>query len=175
MDLTPWGRVTHPCVGKLSIIGSDNGLSPFDRLQTIIWTSAGILLIEPLETHFSEILIKIHIFSFKKMYSKISSGKFRPQCVKQLKAAVTLRVWHVDSARHCTLLLILLSPRRVFRFACVDLSPLLTNNSNRYGLHVCVMARFHWASSTGLTGGSKFKLRLPVQWAVEFKIVRTEK
>ena len=26
--LTLWGRVTHICVGKLSIIGSDNGLSP---------------------------------------------------------------------------------------------------------------------------------------------------
>ena len=29
------GRVTHICVGKLSIIGSDNGLSP-GRRQTII-------------------------------------------------------------------------------------------------------------------------------------------
>ena len=26
--LTHWGRVTHICVGKLTIIGSDNGLSP---------------------------------------------------------------------------------------------------------------------------------------------------
>ena len=42
--LTHWGRVTHICVSKLSIIGSDNGLSP-DRRQAIIWTNAGILLI----------------------------------------------------------------------------------------------------------------------------------
>ena len=45
--LTHWGRVTHICVGKLTIIGSDNGLSPCRR-QAVIWTNAGILLIRPL-------------------------------------------------------------------------------------------------------------------------------
>ena len=58
--------MTHVCVGKLPIIGSDNGLSP-GRLQAIIWTNAGILVIEPLETNFSDILIKIHAFAFKKI------------------------------------------------------------------------------------------------------------
>ena len=33
--LTHWGRVTHICVSKLNIIGSDNGLPP-DRRQAII-------------------------------------------------------------------------------------------------------------------------------------------
>ena len=80
VDLTHWGRVTYICVGKLSIIGSDNGLSP-GRHQAIIWFNAGILLIEPLETNFSEILIQIHISLFKKMYLKISSGKWRPFCL----------------------------------------------------------------------------------------------
>ena len=56
--------MTHIYAGKLSIIGSDNGLSPGGR-QAIIWTNAGILLIEPLGTNFSEILIAINIFSFK--------------------------------------------------------------------------------------------------------------
>ena len=42
--LTHWGRLTHICVSKLTIIGSDNGLSP-GRHQAIIWTNAGILLI----------------------------------------------------------------------------------------------------------------------------------
>ena len=65
--LTHWGRVTHVCVGKLIIIGSDNGLSP-GRRQAIIWTIAGILLIGPLGTNFSEILIGIQTFSFKKMH-----------------------------------------------------------------------------------------------------------
>ena len=77
--LTHWGRVTHICVGNLTIIGSDNGLSP-GRRQAIIWTSAGILLIGPLGTNFSEILIGIQTFSFKKMHLKISSAKWRPFC-----------------------------------------------------------------------------------------------
>ena len=33
--LTHWGRVTHTCISKLSILGSDNGLSP-GRRQAII-------------------------------------------------------------------------------------------------------------------------------------------
>ena len=64
--LTHWGRVTHICVGKLSIIGSDYGLSP-RRRQAIILTNAGILLIGTLGTNFSDILIEIQIFSLKKI------------------------------------------------------------------------------------------------------------
>ena len=75
--LTHWGRVTHICVGKLTIIASDKGLSP-ERRQAIIWTNAGLLLIGPLRTNFSEILIGIQIFSFKKMHLKLSSAKWRP-------------------------------------------------------------------------------------------------
>ena len=33
--LTHWGQVTHICVSKLTIIGSDNGLSPGRRLAII--------------------------------------------------------------------------------------------------------------------------------------------
>ena len=78
--LTHWGRVTHICVGKLTIIASDNGLSP-GRRQAIIWTNDGILLIGPLGTNFNEILIDIHKFSFKKMHLKMSSAKWRPFCL----------------------------------------------------------------------------------------------
>ena len=78
--LTHWGRVTHICIGKLTIIGSDNGLSP-GRRQAIIWTSNGILLIGPLGTNFSEILSEINAFSFKKMLLKMSSRKWRPFCL----------------------------------------------------------------------------------------------
>ena len=56
--LTHWGRVTHICVSKLTIIGSDNGLSP-GRRQAIIWTTARILLIWASGTNLSEILIEI--------------------------------------------------------------------------------------------------------------------
>ena len=78
--LTHWGRVTHKCVSKLTIIGSDNGLSP-DRRQAIIWTNVGLLLIRPLGKNFSEILIEILTFSFKKMRLKMSSVKRRPFCL----------------------------------------------------------------------------------------------
>ena len=44
--------------------------------QDNVWTSAGILLMGPLGTNFSEILIEIHTFSFKKMHLKMSSGKW---------------------------------------------------------------------------------------------------
>ena len=77
---THWGRVTHICVSKLTIIGSDNGLSP-GRRQAIIWTNAGILLIGPLGTNFNEILIGIQTFSFQKMHLKMSSAKWHPFCL----------------------------------------------------------------------------------------------
>ena len=57
--------MTHICVENLTIIGSDNGLSP-GRRQAIIWTNAGILLIRPLGTNFNEIFIEIQAFSLKK-------------------------------------------------------------------------------------------------------------
>ena len=77
---THWGRVTHICVSKLTIIGSDNVLSP-GRRQAIIWNNAGILLIKPLGTYLSEILSEIHTFSFRKMHLKTSSAKWRPFCL----------------------------------------------------------------------------------------------
>ena len=78
--LTHWGRVTHLYIIKLTTIGSDNGLSPGHR-QAIIWTNAGILLIGPIGTNVSEILIEINTFSLRKMYLKMSSGKWRPFCL----------------------------------------------------------------------------------------------
>ena len=68
--------MTHICVSKLTIIGSNNGLPP-DRRQAIIWTNARIWLIRTLGTNFSEILGEIHSFSFKKMHLKMSSAKGR--------------------------------------------------------------------------------------------------
>ena len=78
--LTHWGRVTHICVGNLTIIGSDYGLSP-GRRQAIIWTNAGILLIRTLGTNFGEILGEIHQFSYSKMHLKMSSAKWRLFCL----------------------------------------------------------------------------------------------
>ena len=72
--------MTHICVGELTIIGSDNGLSP-GRRQAIIRANAGLLLIRPLGTNFNEFLVEIIIFSFKKMRLKVSSAKRRPFCL----------------------------------------------------------------------------------------------
>ena len=77
LRLTHWGRVMHIWVGNLTIIASDNGLSP-GRCHAIIWTNAGILLIGP----WGEISIGIQAFSFKKMlHLKMSSAKWRPFCL----------------------------------------------------------------------------------------------
>ena len=86
--LTHWRRARHICFSKLTIIGSDNGLSP-GRRQAIIWTNDGILLIGPLGTNFGEILSKILTFSFKKMHLKTSSATWRPFCLG-------LNTWTID-------------------------------------------------------------------------------
>ena len=70
----------HICVVNLTIIDLDNGLAP-TRRQAIIWTNDGILLIGPLGTNFSEILSKIHTFSFMKIHLKTSFAKWQPICL----------------------------------------------------------------------------------------------
>ena len=59
--LTHRGRGTHICVSGLTSIVSDNGLSP-GRRQAITRTNAGILLIVPWGTNYSEILLDIQTF-----------------------------------------------------------------------------------------------------------------
>ena len=86
--------MTHICVSKLTIIGSDNGLSP-DQCQAIIWNKAGILLSGPLGTNFSEILIKIIKFSFKKMHLKVSSAKWFSLGLNVLMAWYSCGTWHI--------------------------------------------------------------------------------
>ena len=84
--------MTHICVSSLTIIGSDNGLSP-DRRQAIIWTNAGLLLIGTLGTNFSEFLIEILTFLFKKsafesVVYETAAVLSRPHCVKEFKRSV---------------------------------------------------------------------------------------
>ena len=74
-QITHWGRVTHICFNKLTNIGSDKCLWP-GRHQAIIWANDKILLIGPLATNFSEILINIQTIPFKKMHLKMSSAKY---------------------------------------------------------------------------------------------------
>ena len=86
--LTHWGRVTHICVSRQTITGSDNGLS-LGRRQAIIWTYAGILLIGPLGTNFSENLIKILTFPLTKIRLKLAAILSRPQCVSRNLSPIT--------------------------------------------------------------------------------------
>ena len=78
--LTHWGRVMDICVGNLTIIGSDFGLSPCRR-QAIIWTNAGILLIGPSGTN-RKSYIFIQENAFENVVWKIAAILPRPQCVK---------------------------------------------------------------------------------------------
>ena len=82
---TNWGWATHICISKLTIIGSDNDLSP-GRRQAIIWTNDGILLIGPLETNFSENFKQnSHIFiqenAFENIVCEMAAILSRPQYV----------------------------------------------------------------------------------------------
>ena len=65
LSLSHWCRVTHICVSDLTSIGSDNGLSPGPRLANIR-TNAGILLIRPLGTNFSEFSVEILMCRLRK-------------------------------------------------------------------------------------------------------------
>ena len=82
------------CVSKLTIIGSDHGLSS-GRHQSIIWTNAGVLLIRSWGTNFSEILIKICISTSQRMHLKMLSAKCCPSCFN----LNVLNVWPYGHAR----------------------------------------------------------------------------
>ena len=114
--LTHWGRVRYICVIKSTIIGSDNGLVP-DRRQAIIWTNVGIVLYGPLGTNFSEILIEIHTFSFKKMHMKMSPGKWRPYCLR----LNVLRLLMLTYAIEYSLILLATRPNGRFLVCNIDI------------------------------------------------------
>ena len=87
----------HTCVSKLTIIDSDNGLSPGQR-QAIIWTNAGILLIWPLGTNFSEKNLKqnSHIFiqenAFENIVCEMAAILSRLECVNSQPLCVMARL-----------------------------------------------------------------------------------
>ena len=75
--------MTHLCVGNLTIVGSDNGLSP-GRRKAIIWTNAGILSIAPYKQ--GNFCRNRHIFILKNAFQNViwemTAILSRPQCVK---------------------------------------------------------------------------------------------
>ena len=83
-SLTHWRRVTHNCIGKLIMIGSDNGLAP-GRHQPIIWTNAGMLLRNKLHWNFnrnSNIFIQEN--ALEDVVYEMASNLSWPQCVKSV-------------------------------------------------------------------------------------------
>ena len=97
--------MTHICVGNLTIIGPDNGLTP-GRRQAIIWTNDGILLIGPLGTNFSEISIKIltmifiHKNTFESVICEMASILSRPECVNCLNTNEEI-YYHISQGPMC--------------------------------------------------------------------------
>ena len=75
-------------------MGSENGLSP-GRCQAIIGTNAGILLIGPLETNFSEISNAGHKFSFKETHLKASSAICAQFCLYLNVLKLAQAKWHM--------------------------------------------------------------------------------
>ena len=75
--LSHWNRMTHTCISKITIIGSDNGLSP-GQCQAIFWTNAGILS-NP-GNKFQWNLNEIHTFSLKEMHLKMPFAKWLHFC-----------------------------------------------------------------------------------------------
>ena len=147
-SLTHWGRVTHISVGKLFIIGSDNGLSP-GRRQAIICTNAGILLIWTLGTNFSEILSEIHAFSFTEMHLKMSSAKWRLFCsglnvlmVKKVHSHIILLcfVWCVANTEDNHIIYIL-RPRQDGRHFPDDIFLCIFLNENEW-LSIKILLKF---------------------------------
>ena len=85
LSLTHWGRVTHICVSDLTIIGSDNGLSP-GRRQAIIRTNAvNKTLRNKLQWNWnrnSNIFIEEN--AFESVVCEKAAIMSRPQCVNWL-------------------------------------------------------------------------------------------
>ena len=132
------------CVNKLIIIGSNNGVSP-GRCLAIVWTNVGILLIGPLPTNSSEILVKIDAFSFKNMHLKISFGSWRPFCLSFKWCCGTMAcLW----ARHALFVsysmpLVNTPQKRCiidFDYSCPFPATVVVKQSPFFPIHVCCSA-----------------------------------
>ena len=93
---THWGWVKHIYVTKLTIIGSNNGLSPV-RCRTIIWTNVGILT-----DHYSNVIMDpmaFQITSLTMVYSTVDSGADQRKHQSSASLAFVRRIqrWPVNS------------------------------------------------------------------------------
>ena len=84
MVLTHWGRVTHICVGNLTIIGSDNGLSPCPPSHYLnqCWNIINWTLRNKLQWNFNpNANIFIQENPLENVVRKKAAILSRPQCV----------------------------------------------------------------------------------------------
>ena len=102
LSLTHCDRMTHICVGKLTIIGSENGLSP-RRRQANIWTNAGSFLIESLEQTSMKYQSEFKYFHWRKcaenVVCEMTSILSRPRCVNRALFFISCNPF-IDTNRH---------------------------------------------------------------------------
>ena len=110
--LTHWCYMTDICVRNLTISSSDNGLLP-GRHQAIIWTNDGISFTAPIQTNFSEILNKIHTFSF---HLKMLSGKWWPLCLGLDVLMEWVGNWQRCGCKHANWMKVSLDYNRLHKF-----------------------------------------------------------
>ena len=89
--LTHWGRVTHICVGKLTIIGSDNGLAP---TRNQCWDIVNWNLRNKLQWNLKRnSYIFIQENAFENVVWRMAAILSRPQCVNSLKPGLVFYLW----------------------------------------------------------------------------------
>ena len=84
-QLTHWGRVTHICVGKLTIIGSDNDLSPGRRhYVNQCWIIVNWALANIFQWKFNQnTTLFIEENAHENVVCEMASILPRPQCVNE--------------------------------------------------------------------------------------------
>ena len=77
--------------------------------QAIIWTNAGMMLIRSIGTNFSEILIEIKTFPFKKKHLKVSPARWQPFCLGL--SELTMLIWSSTEVKRspCRILFVYVS------------------------------------------------------------------
>ena len=99
--LTHWGRVTHICVSKLTIIGSDNGLSP-DHYLKQCWNIVSWTHRNKLQWNFDwNLYIFIQEYAFESVVWKMAAILCRPKCVKHQEG-----VMQEDNSLHKNIMVI---------------------------------------------------------------------
>ena len=83
--LTHWGRATHICVSKLTITGSDNGLSALSHYLSQCWAIVNLTIRNKLQWNINR---NSHTFiqenAFENVVCEISVILSRPWCVNEL-------------------------------------------------------------------------------------------